>query len=74
MKVKDLPAKVKSTLLALADAPDQALAYHGSGMGDALRARLVSSGWAERACLGGRETVRLTPMGQAVVRLLRDSV
>lgn len=74
MRAKDLPDRIKSVLLALADAPDQTLVYHGSGMGDALRAQLVSSGWAERTLLGGREAVKLAPFGQAVVRLLRDPV
>lgn len=74
MKAEDLPDRIKSALLALAVAPDQTLVYHGSGMGEALRARLVSTGWAERTLLGRREAVKLAPLGQAVVRLLRDPV
>ncbi len=68
--VKD--PKVKALLLKLADAPNQTIFYHGSGVGDALRARLVSAGWIERATFGRRETLCLSDLGRAVVRLLKE--
>ncbi len=54
MKVQELPAEVKAVLLRLLAAPECAIVYHGSGIGDALRARLVSWNWAERAQVDGK--------------------